>query len=197
MSSELLVKSEAYAREVLIEFPEDFHYHDLDHTTNVVEAAVRIADASGIKGDQLENLQIAAWFHDLGYQAGMENHEEESVRIMRQKLTEWSASSVKIEEIERLILATRMPHNPTDELSRIICDADLYHLCQPDFQTYSERLRKEINCTCSKNIQPVEWIRMNMEFIRNHRYFTEYGKKVLRPLKNKTLSRISRMLSRH
>lgn len=196
MRSNLLAKSETYAREVLENFSEDFHYHDLHHTLNVVQATARIAGKSKIKGDELENLLVAAWFHDLGYQAGMENHEEESVRIMRQKLEEWSIPGEKTREIERLILATRMPHQPTDVLTQIICDADLYHLCQSDFPKYSERLRKEINCICSKNIDPTEWIKMNLEFMKNHRYFTEYGKKVLRPLKSKIMSRIAQMVSK-
>jgi len=191
----LVQKAKEYATKVLQGFPEDFHYHDLEHTTNVAGAAHRIGKESGVSPADLENLEIAAWFHDLGYQEGVLNHEEESVRIMKAKLREWTSDESRILEIERLILATKMPHTPTDILTRIMCDADLYHLCQPDFHRSSEKLRKEINQTCCKNIQPSEWIRMNFEFLKKHTYFTEYGRKVLAPLKNKTLSRIMRRVS--
>ena len=195
MEKELLHKAEKYARSALKRMPEDFHYHDLGHTLTVVEAAYRIGTQSGIEGEDLENLQIAAWFHDLGYQEGIEKHEEESVRIMQDQLRRWGAEDVRIREVKRLILATKMPHQPTDILTKIMCDADLSHLGQPDYQAHSEKLRKEINRTCCKNIQPSEWIRINLEFLKSHRYFTEYGRKVLDPLKKKTLRRISQKLS--
>jgi predicted metal-dependent HD superfamily phosphohydrolase len=196
VKSDLLDKSEAFARKALSGFPEDFHYHDLHHTLDVVEAAEQIALKSQVSPDDIENILVAAWFHDLGYRKGMENHERESVKIMKAQLKKWEVAPAKIKEIERLIEATRMPHNPTDLLSRIMCDADLFHLCQPDFQKRSEDLRKELNCICSKNIQPSEWIRMNLEFLKAHNYFTDYGKKVLGPLKRKTLTQIKHRLSR-
>jgi predicted metal-dependent HD superfamily phosphohydrolase len=195
LKTDLIRKSESFARKTLSRFPEDFHYHDLRHTSNVVDAAYRIASKSEVPDDALENIIVAAWFHDLGYKKGMENHEVESVRIMKNTLSRWKVSKAKIEEIERLILATKMPHNPTDLYTRIMCDADLFHLCQPDFHAHSENLRKEINCICSKNIQPAEWIRMNLEFLKAHNYFTEYGKRVLGPLKRKTLSQIRHRLT--
>ncbi len=194
MKHSLVHKAEAYAKEVLKGFPRDFHYHDIEHTTNVAQATLRIGRKSNVSRTDLENLQIAAWFHDLGYQEGVADHEEESVRIMKAKLREWDVDESRISEVERLILATKMPHKPTDILTGIMCDADLFHLCQPDFYKSSEKLRKEINCTCCKSIQPAEWVRMNLEFLKNHRYFTEYGRKVLGPLKNKTMLRISRHL---
>lgn len=193
----ILKKSEAFAREILEDYPDDFHYHDLEHTRNVVQAALRIGEESDVSETELENLQIAAWFHDLGYREGSENHEEESIRLMAAKLGDWGADKARIDEISRLIMATKMPHSPTDLLTQIMCDADLYHLGQPDFQKSSEKLRKEINSTCCKNIQPAEWIRMNLEFLKNHRYFTDYGRRVLGPLKNKTVSRILQRSSRH
>ncbi len=195
MHKSLSEKAENFARKVLSDYSEDFQYHDLNHTINVVSAAKRIASESGVHGEDLENLVVAAWFHDLGYQEDGKNHEEESVRILHEKLKEWKISEARAREIERLIYATRMPHKPNDLLTRIICDADLSHLGQPDFQRQSEKLRKEINCVFCKDIQPAEWIRMNLEFLRKHNYFTEYGKRVLGPLKNKTLTRISRRVS--
>ena len=42
-------------------------YHNLNHVQNVVKQVKEIGKESGISKKELEDLVIAAWFHDLGY----------------------------------------------------------------------------------------------------------------------------------
>lgn len=193
-TTELIDKSRDFAINKLKSISDSFHYHNLSHTVEVVEAAWKIGLRSDLSRDTLENIVVAAWFHDLGYACGRVEHESASVAILTDKLEEWKIAPEKIKEIGRLIMATKMPQAPEDLPAKVLCDADLFHLCQPDFVKKSESLRREINQTCQKNIGPRDWIRMNVEFLKGHCYFTEYGKKVLSPLKDKVISQVHRKI---
>jgi len=61
-------------------------YHNFKHTLQVVEAAEEIGLAEGLKEQDLEELLVAAWFHDTGYISGFENHESESKKILQDYL---------------------------------------------------------------------------------------------------------------
>ena len=45
----------------------DFVYHNLQHTKDVVDAGLEIAEGTGITKEDKELVLIAAWFHDSGY----------------------------------------------------------------------------------------------------------------------------------
>ena len=71
----------------------NYVYHNLSHTQRVVEKTIEISEDSNIKGDDLENLTIAAWFHDVGFTVSDENHEEESIKIASEFLKSLNFSS--------------------------------------------------------------------------------------------------------
>ena len=50
--------------------PSEYIYHNLRHTNNVVKACREISDRYEISEDELEILELAAWFHDTGYDKG-------------------------------------------------------------------------------------------------------------------------------
>lgn len=188
--TDLVVKSRTYAEKVLKNLPPEYAYHDLKHTKDVVAAALEIGTASLLSDEHLENLLIAAWFHDVGYTCDFENHEEESTKIMRQKMTEWKASSEKIEHVAKVISATEMPQGPVDEVSKVMCDADLYHLSTDQFVAQSEKLRQELLNVCKKSIPLKTWISDSISFLKRHQYFTTYGKTVLEPRKKRNIERL-------
>lgn len=188
---ELIANAEAFVTSLYQDMDGQLQYHNLAHTMEVVEAAGRIASSCKITGEDHVNLILGAWFHDTGYHRSFENHEQESVRIMRDTLSKWNVPESQISKIAEVILSTQIPHNPTNLLGKIICDADMIHLADTkDYADYAERLRIELNNTCAKNINRKEWRQMNIEFLSSHCYFTEYGKKFLRPKKFAILKRI-------
>jgi predicted metal-dependent HD superfamily phosphohydrolase len=171
-----------------------FEYHNLDHTRQVVEAAEEIGSKSGLSNLDMENLLIAAWFHDTGYSCCIENHERESSRIMREELA-GKINETRLREIEEVIMSTQMPQRPKNLVSEILCDADLYHLSDPDFTEKSESLRRELNKVCNKKLDKYEWIRVSLQFIKEHCYFTAYGRKYLRPRKIALIEQIKSKFS--
>ena len=174
-----------------------FVYHTLEHTIDVVKAAENIASEYNLQDDDRFALMLAVWFHDTGYSEGVPmGHEEKSQAIAEEFLTQHKVDNSIIEKVKGCILATKMPQTPTNEIERIICDADLHHLGGPGFEEKNELLRKEINNLQEEKIRRKEWRRNNIEFLRRHRFFTPYGQNVLEPVKQKHLKKLTEDLDK-
>ena len=196
METELIGKSRAYAEEILRKLPETFTYHNLKHTTGVAEAAEEIGRQSTLSNDDLENVLIAAWLHDTGYEKDREHHEERSADTATTLLESWGASPDKVKKVQNLIAATRMPQNPQNLAEQVLCDADLYHLSKKDIFECAQQIRSEIETF--KNIKfesDKEWGEYNLKFLKSHSYFTLYGRQVLEERKKKNIKKLKKMLN--
>src|SRR5690606_31734784 len=153
--------------------------------------AETIANQYNISDDDKFALMLAVWFHDTGYSEGVPlGHEEKSQSIAEEFLTQHKVEDQIINKVKNCIMATKMPQTPTNDIERIICDADLHHLGGPHFEEKNELLRQEINNLQEEKIKRKEWRRNNIEFLRRHRFFTSYGQQVLEPVKQKHLKNL-------
>ncbi len=170
-------------------FSDNICYHNIDHVMDVVEAAENIGMASGLNDEELEIVLVAAWFHDTGYYLGEKNHEKASVKIARKFLKTMLVDNDKIKLISSCIASTKIPQKPKTLLEKVLCDADLYHLATENFLNKSELLRQELHQK-NHNLTMEKWHDLNCHFLKSHHFHTEYGKKCLRPIKFKNLSRL-------
>lgn len=179
--SNILQKVEIHVKELFSKRSanEDL-YHNISHTMEVVESAKKIAELENIIGDDKEILLIASWFHDTGYFHCCNGHEEQSSEYARDFLQREFYPVEKIERALECIRATKYPQHPKNKLEEIICDADLHHLGMPDVEQRSELLRRELNIKGIKNSDELEWLKLSLDFIKKHHFFTvsaqkEYG----------------------
>jgi class 3 adenylate cyclase/ligand-binding sensor domain-containing protein/predicted metal-dependent HD superfamily phosphohydrolase len=175
--------------EKLEQLPPDLFYHNLKHTVDVVTQVELIGKAEGVSAHDLLMLKTAALFHDTGHLVSYDRHEEEGVKMAREMLPDYHYSPQQIDQVERLIMATRMPPNPQDLLEEIICDADLDYLGRTDFLPVAYNLYKELK-TRNKVESFEDWKKIQMDFIRNHSYFTNTARNLREVNKNKQLERI-------
>lgn len=176
----MVAKVSAYVIHLLTHhIPSYFHFHNLSHTKDVVNAVIEIGNTQQLSKDDLEILEIAAWFHDTGYCKAYVGHEEGSKKIASDFLGIEDYPSPKIEAIIKLIEATKYPQKPTNLSEMILCDADLYHLSFKDYHKYEQRLRMEWEEYFNKNYTDKEWAKENCEMLHLHQYFTDFGKSVL------------------
>ncbi len=150
----------------------DYVYHDLQHVQNVVKAVKEIGERCDLGDKELEILQIAAWFHDSGYDNGPEGHEERSCIYATEFLSKRDFPSENVEAVCRCIMATKTPHRPQGLLEEIICDADLSHLKKKIYWDRSGRVRQELLLTKSIVMSEQEWVDFELDFLNNHRFFT-------------------------
>lgn len=176
--------------------PDEMTYHSIHHTQEVVHCANEIAQKQNLTEDELEILNVAAWFHDVGYIKSSEEHEKWGAKMAREFLGSIEYPGDKIEQVEGCILATQMPQNPKNNIEQIICDADLMHLADKDYFQKADLLHKEIEKTKLCTIPEKEWMQMNQEFLNSHCFFTEYAQKTYEAAVKENLKKVRERLKK-
>jgi len=150
-------------------------YHNIEHTSEVVDVAGKIAKEENLSQEDTELVLIASWFHDTGYFHCCKGHEDQSSEYARDYLQNENYPENKISQIIDCIKATQIPQSPQNLLEEIICDADLQHLGMKDVEFRGNLLRKEFEIKGIKKLSDIDWLRGSLEFFRKHRYYTKYA----------------------
>lgn len=155
------------------ELSKSLTYHDINHTLDVEKQIMSIAASEGITDiEVLENLQIAALYHDSGFIEKHTFHELVSCELARKYLPEFGLTIDRINNICNIIMATKFPHHPQNLMEMIMCDADLDYLGREGFAETSEKLRKELiafNIITSET----DWNQFQINFFNKHKFFTK------------------------
>lgn len=184
-------KAEAYVFDKLEDSLSDtLYYHGVHHTIDVSKAVLQIAIAEGINDrETLLLLQTAALYHDLGFISTYRGHEEESCRLARVSLPNFDYNNEQIEKICALIMTTKIPQNATNQLERIMADADLDYLGRDDFWPISDSLYQELKeREMVKDID--SWNKLQIQFLEDHQYWTETSKQCRNPAKLKRIEEL-------
>ncbi|MBN2173028.1 MAG: HD domain-containing protein [Bacteroidales bacterium] len=172
---------------------DDLRYHSPQHTQDVLEAAIRLAQMEGINGNDLELLKTAVVFHDLGFIISYKQHEKESVKLAKEILPKYGYSIDDIDKIEGMIMSTEIPQKPSNKLEEIIADADLDYLGRDDIFLISQRLQyewKQLGIVTTLR----DWHEKQLQFMKNHDYHTESAKKLRREKKLKNIEELEILL---
>lgn len=197
VTKELLDATESFARDILVNhLSKDFKYHTLDHTLQVVKAAEKIGQETGLDQNQILLVKIAAWLHDLGYVSKYDGHEEASMAMAREFLTGKQADPELIQRIEELIFATRLDVEPSNTLEEVLKDADLYNLSTEEALENSDNIRKEWEIFCERKYSDEEWDEFNHRFFKNHQYYTVFAKMHLAPGKKANTKKIKKAIKK-
>jgi hypothetical protein len=169
-------------------------YHNSEHTKSVVRVALEIANSEKeFSYRSKENLELAALFHDVAYFKGRKNHEENGVEMAHVFLKDYDVDQEQLQDIERIILATKLPHSPTDLVEQIIQDADMSHLGRSDYlETTFITLKKEMMGD-SDGSDKMNWIEICISFLETHDYQTKYAIEHFRPIKKQNLIKLYKM----
>lgn len=169
-------KARTYIQERLrSELSNQLHYHGYHHTLDVVIASQKIGGLEGVSEKELTLLQTAAWYHDSGFLLGYQGHEELGCQIAEQQIAQCDYSPEEIQRVKDMIMATKVPQQPKDSLGEILCDADLEYLGGDNYYSVAESLRKEL---WERQIisDHRAWVEMQIQFLKNHHYFTKSAK---------------------
>ena len=171
------------------ELPSWLSYHTADHTKSVIAAAEHLAALENVRGEDLVLLKTAALFHDAGFLQQPDDHEEISCILARTILPDYDYSPAQVENVCRIVMATRIPQKPTEHLGAILADADLFYLGSKDYHANAEKLFQELR---QSNLVKTEtdWQLMQIEFLSSHHYFTESANKLLKENKLRVVSQL-------
>jgi predicted metal-dependent HD superfamily phosphohydrolase/uncharacterized membrane protein len=155
--------------------PPHYIYHNYNHTVDVVESVIEIAEGSALSKEEAEIVVLAAWFHDTGFIEVYDGHEEKSQEIAGNFLRENLYPEEKIEMVLGCIAATKYPQQPTNMLEYVICDADLSGIASKKYYEKAEFLRRELELALGRTESDAEWLQSEVNFLSQHRYHTPYA----------------------
>jgi len=144
--------------------------------------------------DELNCLAVAAIFHDVGYVKQYDDHEKVSAEMVREFLLRLNVDEEIISQVERAILATKVPQYPKDLISMALCDADLMHLIHRNYFERIDKMRLEWKLSGRSDLSEKEFHQQSIEFFGKHHYHTKYGMEILTSRKNHNLDRIKARL---
>ena len=194
----IVQKAEKFVFDLFKDNVSDVHlYHNFQHIFYVTQSAIELGRNTNISDEQLEILTLAGWLHDVGYSISAEDHEEKSAEIAGEFLEKENYPTEKIQEVKRIILATKLNHEPSDLLEEIIKDADSAHFANENYVGISELLRAEWELTNGKEYSDMEWAELNRNMLLNsHRFFTEYAKENWNKLKTENIVSLQKRIQK-
>ena len=169
--------------------PDELTYHSPDHTQDVANVCEAYIEREQISPEEAELLRLGAIFHDSGFTISTNDHEEHGVEIAHKIMSDHGYTQEQIEIVSNLIRATKIPQQPNTYLEKIICDADLDYLGRDDFYEISDLLFRELNAL-GQELDKEAWDDIQIRFLQNHHYHTDYARKNLQPMKQKRLEEL-------
>ncbi|WP_419868776.1 Pycsar system effector family protein [Chryseobacterium sp. CT-SW4] len=174
-----------------------YFYHNFIHTTYTVNKAEEIMKHTPVSEEDREKVLLALWFHDTGYTVSPDDHEEKGVEILKEFLKQENVSESYVNDVSRLILATKITHEPENLLEEIVKDADCSHFASHNYNDISDALRKEWELTNVRCFTNEEWNEGNLKLLKNkHQYYTQYAKENWDPIKKKNIKKIEKKLEK-
>jgi len=172
--------------------PKDYTYHTIHHIRDVVEQSERIAKKEKINKEDIADLKLAAWLHDVGYIWEPNRHEARGSEYATTILNAMDFPAQKINRITGMIMATKIPQSPKNILEQIICDADLDYLGREGYEENSLLLLQELRL--KKEISALDWLKIQDQFLSKHTYFTKTSNTTRNKLKSEVLANIKSTL---
>ena len=172
--------------------PKEYTYHTIHHIRDVVEQSERIAKKEKIYKEDIADLKLAAWLHDVGYIWEPNRHEARGSEYATTILNAMDFPAQKINRITGMIMATKIPQSPKNILEQIICDADLDYLGREGYEENSLLLLQELRL--KKEISALDWLKIQDQFLTKHTYFTKTSNTTRNKLKSEVLANIKSTL---
>lgn len=170
-------------------------YHNLEHTQEVVNAAQQIANHYQLNEQDFFAVTVAAYFHDTGYFEDALNHEAKGAELADHFLAKHQVNQEIRDHVKSAILATKIPQKPKNEIDKILCDADLFHLGLADFRAKGKLMHKENELIYKKDISKLDWRKKDIQFMESHHYHTDYATLLLSDQKQKNISKLKSKLT--
>jgi predicted metal-dependent HD superfamily phosphohydrolase len=171
------------------ELPEELTYHGLHHTLDVLNSVEELCQLEQVSEEDRILVKTADLFHDAGFLVGSHNHETYSCQIAGFYLPNFGYDAAAIEQVNQMIMATKIPQSPQDKLSQLLCDADLDYLGRDDFYSIGHSLFEELK-TRSVVEEETTWKKIQVDFLEQHQFFTEANKKRRAPKKEDFLKEL-------
>jgi predicted metal-dependent HD superfamily phosphohydrolase len=169
------------------ELPPNLYFHCFEHSLDVLHSATRLNRLENMDETESALIETAAIYHDAGMIRTYLDHESASAQLAREILPDFEYSPSEIEQVASLIMVTTMPQYARTKQEKVLCDADLDVLGREDFFISSFQLQLEWKIYGVMDSTLSEWIRFEIDFLENHKYYTSSAFKLRNEQKVKNL----------
>ena len=177
-----------------------FQYHNASHTLNEVAPICEwLAQMEGIPDHSRWLLLTGAYFHDVGltvikslnpntYRILRAEHEDRAVEMACSILPGCGFDAQELDEVCRLILATRWGYVPQNRLEEMIHDADMSSIGGnvPYYMQTSFALRREL-IAFGAEISEVAWLESQARLLESHPFYTASGRSLFEENKHQNV----------
>ncbi|MFT7588787.1 MAG: hypothetical protein ACI959_000999 [Limisphaerales bacterium] len=154
-----------------------------------MEDAKAVSKAVGLDESEAQLVQVAAAYHDCGFLQTYKKHEEVSCEMSAEILPDFGFDKENINQIQDLIMATKIPQVPTSLSAQVLCDADLYYLGGEDYDSVSNLLYVELKAN-GFDLTESDWLEMQINFLKHHHYWTPFAITNLKKGKEMVLAKL-------
>ncbi len=179
-----------YALELLeTELSDKLVYHGIHHTLDVLKNVNFLIRVENVNSHDAKLLRVASLYHDIGFTQVYKDHEEKGVKILKAAMLKFNCDMKNFSKMASMIMATKIPQNPKNDLEKIICDSDLFYLGKGMYYKISETLYEELK-TYGFIQSEKQWKDIQVSFLSNHRYHTAYCRENLEKPKQQRVEEI-------
>lgn len=197
MENDILLKNvENYATEILeTQLPPNSVFRDLKYTRKVVDAVQTIGTNEKLSIEEIELVQIAAWFRNTGYSDTYLGYEEVSKSIAADFLSKENVSVEKTNQILECILGAE-GNKPIQRIAQVLVDAEQAAFLEGNYKVTLDRLGQEFFAIKKVEQSKVEGVQNFLDTILKYEFHTTYGKEVLVPARDKVKTKLENRLNK-
>lgn len=170
--------------------------HNLEYTERVVEMVKSIGAQEPLSEEELELVQIAAWFHDTGFRDTYDGHQVKSKAIASSFLSQEEVPQEKVDAILNTILSTQPGNKPQNRLEQALLDARQGVVVVGDYKQHLGQLQQELLAMKQVEQSEVEGLQQYLKTILKYEFHTEYGKETLLKARDKLKAKLEKRLNK-
>lgn len=196
-SNTLLKDTELFATDFLNnQLSTDLSFHNFEHTEKLVETTKLVGTYEQLSQEEMEIVQIAAWFLNTGYKEDYDEHEEKSKSIASAFLSNKNVSDDKVNKVLGCILATQEGNKPKHNTEKVFVDATQAAATKGDYKIQLDQLRQELSTIKEIEQSEVDSLQNHLQAIIKYEFYTSYGKEVLLPARDKLKVKLEKRLNK-
>ncbi len=162
---------EAVFEGILKSLPDTIHFHGQTYARKVYTQSFLLCRSEEIEQEDRLLVRTAALMLYTGLSQEYHNFQNRSSVLCREILPEFKYSEKQIDQICNLIMSTKEPFNPNNQLEKILIDAKMEYIGKPDYTDQIKLLFRELRENGLK-INGQQFKKQQLELLFDFKFYT-------------------------
>jgi adenylate cyclase len=171
------------------ELNENMFFHNSEYARHLYDNSELLCKATDLDMEETLLIRTSSLLLNVGFTGGYENQENRSAEYARSILPQYNYSEKQISVISNLILSSKWPPEPRNQLEMILSDIKMEFIGRADYIRLYKLLFREQN-QFTKSIDILEFKRNQTMVIQQYPFFTEAARRLREVSLTEQISRI-------